>query len=231
MKKFIVEYIDIVGYVATGIIFGIAFFIILFNFYHAKEVSATFDKGDNYVNVYDENKSTLEKIKSNIAVFDANNYRDNNFQTDLIAIKSKIEMCINSFEKTKANEIFTKKEVSVLDVYNLLSYYQTDIVNDCITVQLYSLRGYNGRLNSTSFEIIKPYIDSNAELLSNDLDYVKRNLQNNSSFAFSSDYDKINVFNLARESYTRIETSYKNSISLLLNVSEWFRKYVGGEIQ
>lgn len=231
MKKFLMEYINIIGYTATGLIFGIAFFLILFNFYHAKEVSSTFIKGEDYVNVYDESKPTLEKIKSNIAVFDPNNYRGNNSQTDLISIKSKIEMCVNSFENTKANKIFTKKEVSVLDVYNLLSYYQTNIVNDCVTVQLYSLRNYNGRLNSTSFEIVKPYIESNAELLSNDLDYVKRNLQNNSSFAFSSDYDKINVFNLARESYTRIETSYKNSIKLLFNVSEWFRKYVGGEIQ
>ena len=114
-------------------------------------------------------------------------------------------------------------------MYNLLTSYQSDIINDCVIVQLYSLRNYNGNLNSTTFDEIKPYIESNSELLSSDLDYVKRNLQNNSSFAFSSDYDKINVFNLTRESYTKIESSYQNSVNLLLNISEWFGKIVGGE--
>lgn len=230
MKKFLMEYVEIIGYTATGLIFGISFFLLLFNFYHAKEVSTTFVKSDSYVDVYTKNKPRLEQIKNNTASFDANNYRGSNIQSELISIKAKIDICVSSFESTKANKIFTKKEVGVLDVYNLLSYYQSDIVNDCITLQLYSLKNYKGNLSSPSLEHVKPYIESNASLLSNDLDYVKRNLQNNSSLSFSSDYNKINVFNLTRESYTRIETSYQNSIDLLFNVSEWFRKFVGGEI-
>ena len=219
MKKFLIEYVSIIGYSVTGLIFGLAFFLILFNFYHAKEVSETYVKNENYVDVYTRN---------NIAGFDANNFRGHPAQTDLLSMKSRIDMCVSSFETSKANDIFTKKEVSVLDVYNLLTHYQSDIVNDCVTMQLYSLKNYTGSL--ASFESVRPFIENNAMVLTNDLDYVKRSLQNNSSFGFSSEYDKINIFNLTRDSYTRIENSYQNSVNLLVNVSEWFKKAVGGAV-
>lgn len=228
MKKFLIEYVSIIGYAVTGLIFGLAFFLILFNFYHAKEVSETYIKNDNFVDVYTRNKGLLEQVKNNIAGFDANNFRGHPAQTDLLSMKSRIDMCISSFENSKANDIFTKKEVSVLDVYNLLTYYQSDIVNDCVTMQLYSLKNYTGNL--ASFEAVRPFIENNAMVLTNDLDYVKRSLQNNSSFGFSSEYDKINIFNLTRDSYTRIENSYQNSVNLLVNVSEWFKKAVGGAV-
>ncbi len=230
MKKFFIEYINILGYVITGLIFGIAFFLLLFNFYHSKEVSTTFTKGDDYVDVYTKNISTIEQIKNNINSFNANNYRGRKDQLDLVSIKSRLDMCVSSFESTKANDIFKKKEVGVLDVYNLISYYQSDIINDCITLQIYGLSNYISNLNSNSFELIKPFIENNATILSSDLDYVKRNLQNNSSYSFSSDYDKINIFNLTRDSYTRVESSYQNSINLVLEVSKWFNKLIGGEI-
>lgn len=222
------EYVGIIGYAVTGLIFGLAFFLLLFNFYHAKEVSETYVKSDQFVDVYTKNKDVLAQIKNNISGFQANNFRGSNTQTDLLAIQSRINMCVNSFETTKANDIFTKKELSVVDVYNLLGYYQSDIINDCVTMQLYSLKNYTGNLNS--FDTVRPFIENNAMILTNDLDYVKRSLQNNSSFAFSSEYDKINIFNLTRDSYTRIENSYQNSVNLLLAVSEWFKKVVGGAI-
>lgn len=228
MKRFIMEYVGIIGYAVTGLIFGLAFFLLLFNFYHAKEVSETYVKSDQFVDVYTKNKDVLAQIKNNISGFQANNFRGSNTQTDLLAIQSRINMCVNSFETTKANDIFTKKELSVVDVYNLLGYYQSDIINDCVTMQLYSLKNYTGNLKS--FDTVRPFIENNAMILTNDLDYVKRSLQNNSSFAFSSEYDKINIFNLTRDSYTRIENSYQNSVNLLLAVSEWFKKVVGGAI-
>lgn len=230
MKKMFIEYINIIGYILTGLVFALACFVLFLNFYHSKEVANEFVKNEGYVDVYTKNKSKIEKIRSNISSFNANNYRGDVDQTTLMSIKSKLDMCVSRYEETDANKIFTKNKVNIQDVYDLLSYYQSDIVNDCITLQIYSMDIAPTAVKTKSFNEIKPYISISSKMLMNDLAYVKRVLQNNSSYHFSSDYDKTNVFNVTRDSYTKIETSYQNSIDLVYEVSEWFRKIIGGGI-
>lgn len=230
MKKLFIEYIGIIGYIITGLVFALTCFILLINFYHSKEIANEFVKAEEYVDVYTKNKPKLDKVKEIIAKFDANNYRGDAEQLSLMNIKSKLEMCVNSYEKTDANKIFAKKNINIQDVYELLEHYQADIVNDCVTLQIYSMNVNENAIRTKSLNSIKPFIDVNSKMLMNDLDYVKRVLQNNSSYHFGSDYDKTNIFNITRDSYTRIEASYQNSIDLVYLVSEWFDDIIGGGI-
>lgn len=228
MKKLIIEYINIVGYIVTGLVFALSCFILFINFYHSKEVSNEFVKSEGYVDVYTKNKEKIEEMKNSVASFDPNHYRGTLDQADLIKINSKINMCVSKYEQTEANKIFAKEKINIRDVYQLLTLYQSDIINDCITLQMYSMNVSSGSGSVQSFNQIKPYIEMNSRVLMNDLSYVKRVLQNNSSYQFSSDYDKINIFNMTRDSYTRIEMSYQNSIDLVYSVSQWFNQILRG---
>lgn len=228
MKKLLIEYVNIVGYIITGLVFALAYFILFINLYHNKEVSNEFVKSDSYVDVYTKNKEKIAEMKNSIASFDPNNYRGNIDQLDLISINSKLNICVSKYEETEANKIFVKEKVNVRDVYQLLNLYQSDIINDCITLQIYSMNVSSNSDRLQSFNQIKPYVEMNSKFLMNDLNYVKRVLQNNSSYQFSSDYDKINIFNMTRDSYTMIEASYQNSIDLVYSVSQWFNQILRG---
>lgn len=228
MKKLLIEYVNIVGYIITGLVFALACFILFINLYHNKEVSNEFVKSDSYVDVYTKNKEKIAEMKNSIASFDPNNYRGNIDQLDLISINSKLNICVSKYEETEANKIFVKEKVNVRDVYQLLNLYQSDIINDCITLQIYSMNVSSNSDRLQSFNQIKPYVEMNSKFLMNDLNYVKRVLQNNSSYQFSSDYDKINIFNMTRDSYTMIEASYQNSIDLVYSVSQWFNQILRG---
>ena len=230
MKKIFIEYINIIGYAITGLVFGLSFFLLFINFYHNKEIAEVYVKNDDYVDVYTKNKDKIEQVKKNISTFNANNYRGEVDQATLMNIKAKLDMCVSKYESTDANKIFTKKEINLQDDYDLLGYYQSDIVNDCVTLQLYSITVPNNTVRLGSFNQIKPFINISSKILMYDLDYVKRNLQTSSTYSFSSDYDKANIFNMTRDSYTRIESSYDSSLNLLLEVSEWFKKVIGGEV-
>lgn len=230
MKKIFIEYISIIGYIITGLVFALTCFILFINFYHSKEIANEFVKSDEFVDVYTKNKLKFDKVKETISKFDANNYRGDAEQLLLMNIKSKLEMCITKYENTDANKILSKKKVNIQDVYELMNYYQSDIVNDCITLQIYSININDNAVRTKSFNSIKPFINVTSKMLMNDLDYLRRVLQNNSSYHFGSDYDKTNIFNITRDSYTKIEASYQNSVELLFLVSEWFDGIIGGNI-
>lgn len=230
MKKFLIEYINTIGYVLTGLIFGFACFLLFLNLYHSKEVANQYVKVDTAVDVYTKNQDKINQIKKNAASFNSNQYRGSADQLSLLSVKSNLDMCVAKFQQTEANALFAKKEISVLDVYQLLNYYQSDIVNDCITLQIYSISSSGNSTKMKLFDTVQPFVQMNSKMLMNDLNYVKRVLQSNSSYFFSSDYDKVNVFHMIRDSYTRIEASYQYAVDLVYEVSEWFRKVVGGEI-
>lgn len=223
MKKFLVEYISIIGYVVTGLVFSLAIFVLLINFYHYKDVNEAYTKAGSAVSPYTANKSKIDEIKSNSNVYDPNNFKSSPNNLAYMNIKSKLDQCVNSYESSSINKIFDKKTISVKDDYDLLTNYQNDIVNNCIVLNIYSID-----LPGTSYEAIKPFVDSNSKMIMNDTEYVKKSIQNNSSYQFSTNYAKTNVFDLTRDSYTKISSSYNSSVDLVLEVSRWFKNYITG---
>ncbi len=223
MKKFILEYISIIGYIITGLVFSVAVFMLFINFYHYKEVNESYVKNTDSISVYEKNKPKFEEIKNNISVFNANNFKTNPNNLSLMSSKARIDMCLSKYESSSINKIFEKKVITAKDDYDLLTNYQSDIINDCIVMQVY---GFD--IPGTSYDKVKPFITTNSKMLMDDMDYVKRSLQNNSTYQFGSNFDKVNVFDLTRDSYTKIEASYNDSVDLLLELSRWFKNFVLG---
>ncbi len=230
MKRFIVEYINIIGYVMTGLIFAFATFMLFVNFYHYKEVNNKYVKSKEYTSAYDRNKEKIDQIRNNASVFDANTYKGRYNTFALMNIKSGLEICADKYTETSANKLFAKQEIMPIDDYRLLTYYQSDIINDCIVLHVYSV-SVGDQLNEIpSYAYVKPFVDNNTKSLINDMDYVKRTLQFNSSYQFSSDYSRGSIYNVTRDSYSRIEASYNSSVDMVLAFSEWFKNVVQGGI-
>ncbi len=226
MKKFILEYVNIIGYVITGLIFSLAVFILFINFYHYKEVAITYNKGDSYMNTYNKSKETIQSIKNDLSVYDPNAYHGGADNTTLMQIHGRLNLCVSAFENSKVNDILQKQVVGIKDVYSFSTLYQSEILNDCVVMQIYSINGSN----IPSYNAIKPYIDLDVKSLLSDLNYTKKNLQNNSSYQFTSDFDRVNVFDITRDSYTNIEASYNRSLELVKLLSQWFKNTVQGGV-
>lgn len=226
MKKFILEYVNIIGYVITGLIFSLAVFILFINFYHYKEVAITYNKGDSYMNTYNTSKETIQSIKNDLSVYDPNAYHGVADNTTLMQIHGRLNLCVSAFENSKVNDILQKQVVGIKDVYSFSTLYQSEILNDCVVMQIYSINGSN----IPSYNAIKPYIDLDVKSLLSDLNYTKKNLQNNSSYQFTSDFDRVNVFDITRDSYTNIEASYNRSLELVKLLSQWFKNTVQGGV-
>lgn len=230
MKRFFAEYFSILGYVMTGLLFALATFLLFVNFYHYKEVNTPYVKSDGYVGAYEKNKDKIETIRNNISVYNTSSYRGGVDSYVLLGVKSGLEICADKYDKTEANKIFAKKTITVADDYKLLGYLQSDIINDCVVLHIYSLSVSDDLNNLASYQVAKPFVDFGTKSLINDADYVKRILQSNSNYRFSSDYSRSSIFEVTRDSYTRLESTYTNSLDLVVAFSEWFKKAVEGGI-
>lgn len=223
MKKFLLDYINLIGYVVTILVFSIAVFVLLVNFYHYKDVNTVYTKPSDSKSAYESNKSKIEEIKDNVSVYNPNDFKSNPNNLVYMNVKSRLDQCVDKYTVSDVNKIFDKKVITVKDDYDLLTAYQNDIINGCIIMNIYSMD-----IPKESFQSVKPFITSNSKLLMNDTDYVKRTLQNNSSYSFGTKFDKTNVFDLTRDSYTRIESSYNFSVDFVLEVSRWFKNFITG---
>ena len=68
MKKLLVEYAKIFGYTFTGLIFGLAFFLLFINFYHYKEINTTVDLSEKLNTEQETVNAKLEQIITTISI-------------------------------------------------------------------------------------------------------------------------------------------------------------------
>ena len=47
MKKVLLEYASMIGYTVTGLVFGVAFFLLFINFYHSQEFFSHLHPAEN----------------------------------------------------------------------------------------------------------------------------------------------------------------------------------------
>lgn len=230
MKKLMIEYANIIAYTITGLVFGFSFFLLFLNFYHYREVNEVYIKQTNDDKVYDEVTSKLTKIKENTAVFNYNDYKGGEDSDSLASIKSRLEVCTNSIDTKEFNSIMTKKKINIKDVYDMQQFYQKQISNECLVKQLYelSLDPSKNNLKITNLKTISPFIEDNINQLIKSTDYVQKTIKGNSSYYFSSESSKIEVYNQTKDSYYSILNNYVSAIDFVYDVSEWYKNVVGG---
>ena len=228
MKEALLEYANTFAYTITGLIFGLAFFLLFINFYHMQELSETYD-----ISTYnDTNKASVEEkvniIKNNINVYDQSTYKGSLNIYGLNTIKLKLEDCLEIIESEDMMKYFELDEIGINDSYNFTVDFKNKILNDCLVMQVKSLFNTDTVALLPNFNIIKPYVELNLETLLDSINYVQSNVENSDHYYFSTDTNKTNFFNLIEDSYTDTMNSYQNSLNLLVEVSNWYKDIVLG---
>lgn len=230
MKKLLTEYSKIIGLTFTGLVFGLSFFLLILNFYHVKEVSQVHVKTENDVLVIQEIMLSMEQARINIASFDANLYIGNDNVTELLTIQAGLQICINQFHNDELQRLFNKEEMTIKDVYHLQQFFQNNILSECVVRQTYDLtvEGPNARYSIESLELLAPFIRLNADSLLRSTNHIRRVIEGNGNYFFSSSYSKDNFLEMTRDSYTEIMSAYIHAADYILYLSHWFNQISGG---
>ena len=180
----------------------------------------------------DEDLASVEKINNDIESLrdrfnkiSLENYTNNQNYDEIKDAYDRINVCVRQLDNKKIFDIMKQDKISIRDVYKLNNIYQTDVINDCLTKSLYNISGSS---NNGIFSDIGPFIKNNIDITLTNSSYLKDSLLNNSSYHFSSDNTKINIFDLNKESYFFIVNSYRKSINLVEDSFDWFINHVGG---
>ena len=228
MKKVLLEYANVFAYTITGLIFGLAFFLLFINFYHMQELAETVD-----VSAYnDTNKASVEEkietIRNNISVYNQSTYNGYLNIYGLNTVQLKLQDCLEIIESEDMMKYFELDEIGINDSYNFTVDFKNKILNDCLVMQVKSLFNTDTVATLPNFDTIKPYVELDLEALLDSTNYVQSNIENSDHYYFSTETNKANFFNLVDDSYSDIMNSYQNSLDLLVEVSNWYRDIVIG---
>ncbi len=229
MKKLLVEYFNMIGYALCGIIFGLTFFLIFINFYHYNDISSTYLKQESDFKANKELKDKLQKINDNVASFDINNYSGTENIYALASIKTRLETCSSKINNEDLTKILDKKEVTIKDVYEMQQFYQINISNECLVKQLYELvtPTDNPNLQISKLNELSPFLKNNIEDLMKSTDYLQKVIKNNSSYSFSSNSSKIDLYEQTKDSYYALLNNYRSAIDFIYDISVWYKEVLG----
>ena len=228
MKKMLLEYANIFAYTFTGLIFGLAFFLLFINFYHMQELAQTVD-----VSTYNETtkasiEQKIETIRNNINVYNQSTYNGALNIYGLNTAQAKLQSCLDIISSDKMMYYLDLDEVGINDSYNFVLDYKNEILNDCLVMQVKSMFNTDTIATLPNFDLVKPYIDLNIDVILSTVDYTQSNLENSDHYYFTTQANKNNFFNLVNDSYSNTMNSYLDSLDLLVRVSEWYKSVVVG---
>ena len=228
MKKMLLEYANMFAYTFTGLIFGLAFFLLFINFYHLQELAQTVD-----VSTYNETtkasiEQKIETIRNNINVYNQSTYNGALNIYGLNTAQAKLQSCLDIISSDKMMYYLDLDEVGINDSYNFVLDYKNEILNDCLVMQVKSMFNTDTIATLPNFDLVKPYIDLNIDVILSTVDYTQSNLENSDHYYFTTQANKNNFFNLVNDSYSNTMNSYLDSLDLLVRVSEWYKSVVVG---
>ena len=228
MKKILLEYASMLAFTVTGLVFGLAFFLLFINFYHMEELAETVD----IASYNDTNKASVEnkinQIKNNISVYEQSNYQGSLNIYGLNTVKSRLENCVEIIESDDMMNYFDLDQIGINDSYNFTLDFRNKILNDCLVMQLKSMFNTDTISTLPNYNIIKPYVDLNINSLVQSVGYIQSNIENSDHYYYSTDVNKFNFFDLTNDSYFEIVNKYQQSLDLLVEVSNWYRTVVVG---
>ena len=227
MKDIIKEYIKIFSYAITGIVFVFASFYLIMNIYHMQEVSGKFyieiDKDSNYQAI----NTSIENIKKNNNV-DISKSKGKADQRFLLSLNNRINYCTNALENDIYKSLSKKDYLGIKDVYNLKNALNANVINGCLIEQLHYLTYYDNK-DGSSDDLTKysDYINLSIDSIKNKLNYIDKDLLNNSSYYYNSTNTKTSVMDKHRAMYDNIMDTYKDAASLVELLSKWMYEEVG----
>lgn len=214
MKKFIREYLKIIASTTIGLVFIVASFYLVMNYYHSEELKKTLYISSNDIN-YTNYKEKISKIKANLNTFNSKQNKDANLKT----MYNKLVTCANVMQSdgTLFN-LNVNNHFYPLDVYKLGSKFQTDILNVCWALHLSYLTEDDV---AEEFKDIAPYVVSSIQTIGNQTNFALSEIQNNSSYFYTTNITSSTIRNYLNADYTIIGNSYNQFASIILSLSEF----------
>ncbi len=228
MKKLLIEYAKIFGYTFTGLIFGLAFFLLFINFYHYKEINTKIDFSEKLSAEQQEANQKLEQIKNNLNTYNQYSYTGSENIFDLNNMQIRMNSCVTIFEGEEAQNYFKKTTYSLKDVYDFTMFYQNEIYNNCVIMQLNVFGSDDTVFDVGSLNEIRPFVADTISTLNIPTEYIIKNIENADMYHFSSDNNKTTVFNLNSTSFNKTMQSYQATLDLLVDLSNWYKNMVVG---
>ncbi len=226
---FLKQYLKIISYICTGLVFVFASFYILANLYHYYELRKDYISSFNSQDLTLEIDSTLSNVQANINLYDSKTYKGNVSASNMLMVKQKLSNCIMAFNNETVNNLRTKNRITIIDVYNLRESYENDILNQCVVNNLYWLASIDESFGSTYLlnnkNITKLYMDT---LLTSSTAYLKKDLLNNSSYYYNTAISSSSVKDNTRDGFYEVMDAYNRVAKLVLYVSEWYKMEAGG---
>lgn len=225
MKKFIKEYLRIFAYTAIGFVLIISGFYLMLNYYHKEELGKVLYVSENDVN-YQNYKSKIERIETNLNKFQKKKSKNKAYTT----MYNKLTTC--QIVLTGEGTLFKlpiNTYINSYDVYKLGSRFQSDVLNICYAMHLSYLKEEN---LPSEFESIAPYVLSTIETISSQTNFALKELQNNSSYFYSTNITSSTIRNYLSSDYQVIVNSYIEFADVILALSEEINKdvVVGGTL-
>lgn len=214
MRQLLLEYLYIVGYSIVGFVFGISFFLLFINLYHCVEVNGVYKKNNYELNSYKRIEDVLNKINKNIYTNSSNNSN---------SISDKLKTCVNIISDSDTYTLMSKKNVTIRDVYMLQQNLQDNIINECLIKQIYPIT--NKKYDNNIINDYNLLLKNNIDMLRYRNNYLLDNVKNNSSYYFSSDNFKMNVFDVTKDNYYEVMSLYTDSLDLLYDFSLLYVDY------
>lgn len=222
MKNLLIEYCNIIAYSITGIVFGFSFFLLFINFYHYKDVNTTYKKQDSDFKINQILKTKLEKINDNANSFNPNVYKGSENVYSLSSIKSRLNICVSKINNDELTKILDKKVIDIKDVYDMQQFYQINIANECLVKQLYEVSTLSDKFQISGLSNVSPFMEDNINNLIKSSDYLQRVIKNNSSYYFSSNSNKIDLYDQTKDSYYALLNNYTEAVDFIYDVSLWY---------
>ena len=213
MKKLLVEYAKIFGYTFTGLIFGLAFFLLFINFYHYKEINTTVDLSEKLNTEQETVNAKLEQIKNNLNNYDQYSYNGSENVFDLNNMKIRMNSCVTIFESEEAQNYFNKTTYSLKDVYDFAMFYQNQIYNNCVILQLNAFGADDGVFDMSPLNEIRPFVADTISTLNIPIEYITKNIEN---------------ADMSQMSFNKTMQSYQATLDLLIDLSAWYSNMVIG---
>lgn len=222
-KKDNIDSFNVVSYIMITIVLGFAFFLFFINLYHMNEVNTKYIKSDEELVVSKDIKKEISIIENKLDNVDLTLYTDKENYELLSDTFTRLNSCVSILNDKKLYDSMDRKEMSMLDIYKFQEDYENIVVNECLVKQLYGISNFSGKE-----DVMNKFIKNNVDTILTDVSYVKNNLLNNSSYYFTTNSAKVNVFDLNKESYYQIISSYRKSVNFVDMITDWYISFLGG---
>ena len=211
MKKFIKNYINIVAYSFTGLIFMFASFYLLINYYHYEELKKPLYVSENDIS-YKNYNDKLNKIKLNLENYDSKGMKNKDFDV----MYNHLLSCYNVMNKDSLSNMKVNTYYHPIDIYNIGANFQSNNLNVCWALHLSYLTKDSV---PSKFKNISPMIVNEIGFLTNETNNALSEIKNNSSYFYTTNITSATIRSYLYSDYQIITNSYNQFADIILTLS------------